>query len=89
MSTLQKTARVSIPVVDYSPAEIQKGNLGNWRIIFYVIHPINNVLIRKRIRVKKISNKTIRLRYAKRMCAEINSKFSACIFCRFYPLICI
>ena len=74
MSTPQNPTRVSIPVIDYTPAEIHKGTNDEWRIVFYVINPVLQKLVRKRIRIKKVKNQTERLKYAKRMCAEINSK---------------
>lgn len=74
METSQKSKISAIPFIDYVPAEVKETTGENWRVVFYVRKPGTNEMQRFRRRVKKISNKQQRMRYAKRICANINSK---------------
>ncbi|PZW41635.1 phage integrase family protein [Mesonia algae] len=60
--------------LDFEPAEIGGLSGSDWRIYFRVKVPGEQKMKLFRRRVKKYSNKTVRMRYAKRMCAEINKK---------------
>lgn len=60
--------------IDYKPAEIQRGNNGDWRIVFYVKVPGKEKMKRFRRRIPSISSKTERNQYAKRMAASINEQ---------------
>ncbi|TXK71972.1 site-specific integrase [Mesonia sp. K4-1] len=60
--------------LDFEPAEIGGLNGNDWRIYFRVKVPGEQKMKLFRRRVKKYSNKTVRMRYAKRMCSEINKK---------------
>lgn len=62
--------------LDYSPAELQKGTGDEWRIVFYVKDPIKNKLVRIRKRVKPITGKSARLKYANSIIAEINTQLA-------------
>lgn len=61
--------------VKFRPAElhIQKKN---WEIVYYVEHPQTGKLVRKRIRINHINNKTTRRQYAYKLIAEINKKLA-------------
>jgi len=76
MDNPQKQVRHRIPVVDFVPAQIKKGNKGNWRIEFYVPDPAKSLTKLKRIqrRVRPMNNLKERERFAKRMCFEVNRK---------------
>jgi len=63
-----------IPFIDFVPAEVKETNGENWRIVFYIRKPGSDKMERFRRRVKKISGNQLRMRYAKRICAEINNK---------------
>ncbi len=58
-------------MIDYVPAELKANK--DWLVVFRYKNS-KGEMTRKRIRVPKMSNKTLRTRYAKRLCAEINSK---------------
>lgn len=62
------------PVVDFTPAELQKGKKGQWRVCFYVMHPVENRMRRIQRRVKPIKNTRLREKFARKMIAEINDK---------------
>lgn len=74
METSQKTSPSKVPFIDFVPAEVKETSGENWRIVFYARKPGTNEMIRFRRRVKKISGQQNRMRYAKRICAEINNK---------------
>lgn len=76
MSTNQNSHSVTHKEIflDFEPAEIGGLNGNDWRIYFRVKVPGEQKMKLFRRRVKKYSNKTVRMRYAKRMCAEINKK---------------
>ncbi|MFT5862898.1 MAG: integrase/recombinase XerD [Flavobacteriales bacterium] len=63
-----------IPFIDYVPAELKETGSRNWRIVFYVRVPGSTEMKRFRRRVKPIPNRKTRLRYAKRICMELNKK---------------
>ncbi len=58
-------------MIDYVPAELKANK--EWLVVFRYKNS-EGKMTRKRIRVPKIQSKKERTRYAKRMCAEINSK---------------
>ncbi len=60
-----------IVMIDYIPAELRENK--EWLVVFRYKNS-EGKMTRKRIRVPKIKSKKERTRYAKRMCAEINSK---------------
>lgn len=76
MDSSQKQTRHRIPVVDFVPAELKKGNKGNWRVEYYVLDPTlkKPKLVRKQRRVKPMANSRERERFAKRICFELNRK---------------
>lgn len=74
MQKNQNSTSRPIPLIDYVPAEVKETSGENWRIVFYARKPGTNKMQRFRRRVKKIEGKKARMRYAKRICAEINSK---------------
>lgn len=61
-----------IPLVDYVPAELRMNK--DWMIVYYVLNPFTNKLVRKRIRVNPIKNANERKRYAKKLVSALNSK---------------
>ncbi len=74
MYLLNKTHK--IPHIDFVPAQIKETKGENWRIVFYVRKPGTNEMQRFRRRVRKIQGKRSRMRYAKRICSEINGKLN-------------
>lgn len=76
MDKSEKQVRLSIPIVDFVPAEIHKGVKGVWRIVYYISDPTDpsKKLKRKMTRVKPMQNSRERERYAKRICWELNRK---------------
>lgn len=74
MQNSQNSNLQKIPFIDFVPAEVKETTGDNWRIVFYVRKPGSDKLKRFRRRVKKLSGKQNRLRYAKRICAELNKK---------------
>lgn len=58
-------------MIDYVPAELRENK--DWIIVFYFLNS-KEKMQRHRLRVRKMTNKTLRRRYAKRICAEINYK---------------
>ena len=58
------------PFIEYIPAELKK----NWIIVYYVIDPIAQKLIRKRKRVPPHSSINERKKLAKKIIATINSR---------------
>lgn len=76
MDTSQKSPSHKVPFIDFVPAEVKETTGENWRIVFYVRKPGTNELKRFRRRVKKLSGEQKRMRYAKRICAEINKKLN-------------
>lgn len=79
METPQNHTTSRIPLLDFVPAELKKGNKGNWRIEYYIADPTSRKpqLKRKQIRVKPMANTRERERYSKRMCYELNRKLEA------------
>jgi integrase len=69
-----KNSPSRIPFIDYEPAEIKETTGTNWRIVFRCRIPGTNKMKRFRHRVKKMASARDRLRYAKRICVEINKK---------------
>ncbi len=76
MENSQKVKLSKTPFIDFVPAEVQATDGDNWRIVFYVRKPGSDQMKRFRRRVKKVSGNSNRLRYAKRICAEINIKLN-------------
>lgn len=76
MDTSQNTTTHRIPIVDYVPAELKKGNKGNWRVEYRILDPTSKIptLKRKQQRVPPIKNYRERERFAKRMAYELNRK---------------
>lgn len=64
----------SISFVDYKPAELRIKK--EWLIIYYAKNPENNKLERQRFRVPVISDIKERLKYGKKIVAELNIKLS-------------
>lgn len=62
------------PFIDYIPAEVKGLTGSEWRIVFYVRQPGTEQMKRFRRRVKPLRNKRERLRYAKRICHDLNTK---------------
>lgn len=58
------------PFIEYIPAELKK----NWIIVYYVIDPITQKLIRKRKRVPPHSSINERKKLAKKIISTINSR---------------
>lgn len=73
MDTLQNRSNSKIAIVDYSPAELKKGNKGVWRIEYYCFNPVTKKLKRFQMRVKPMANKTHRERFAKQKVAKLNN----------------
>ena len=69
---LSSSRRVAF--IDYEPAQLQNIKSDEWRIVYRVRIPGTDNLKRFRKRVKKMANKSLRLRFANRMCANINKK---------------
>lgn len=61
--------------IDYIPAELHQTK--DWLIVFYCKNPVSNKLERQRIRVPKIKSSVERIRFAKKMVAEINQKLAS------------
>ena len=76
MKTSQNSPAHKVPFIDFVPAEVKETTGENWRIVFYVRIPGTNEMKRFRRRVKKLSSQQKRMRYAKRICAEINKKLN-------------
>jgi len=74
MSATQNSQLNLTAFIDYVPAEVQATKGNNWLIVYYVKEPSKLKMKRFRHRVKKMSNKTLRMRYAKKMCSAINNK---------------
>ena len=74
MENSQKTSLSKIPFIDFVPAEVKETAGDNWRIVFYAKKPGTNKMERFRRRVKKLHGYQNRMRFAKRICAEINNK---------------
>lgn len=72
MNTLQKTDNRATKFVDYIPAELRKNK--EWIVCYYVKNPFTKKLERKRVRVKRIKGATERLKFARKLVSEINSK---------------
>lgn len=66
------TRNKSIAFVDYKPAELRTNK--DWMIVYYAKNPITGKLDLQRLRVPAITNKTERLKHAKRIVLEINNK---------------
>jgi len=62
----------NIPLVDYVPAELRTNK--DWMVVYYIINPFTNKLVRKRFRVKPMKSSAERKRYAKKLVAALNSK---------------
>ena len=63
---------LKVPFVDYIPAELRENDA--WRIVYYVIDPYQNILKRKRKRVKPLKSITERRKLGKRMVMELNNR---------------
>lgn len=63
--------------VDYKPAELQKGENQEWRIVFYTKVPAKNEKKRFRKRMSPMTPNRDREKYAKRMIATINQKLES------------
>lgn len=71
------TSRINkIIFIDYEPAEVKETTGDNWRIVFRCRIPGTNKMKRFRRRVKPMSNKKERMRYAKRICTALNEKLA-------------
>ena len=77
MPTNEKNASSRIIYVDYKPAELQKGQNNEWRIVFYAKVPAQNEFKRFRKRVPPMSPTREREKYAKKMIAAINQKLDS------------
>lgn len=66
--------RKAVIFIDYKPAELRQSK--DWIIVYYAKNPISGKLDRFRVRVAKISSQSERIRYAKKIVAEINRKLS-------------
>ena len=77
MPTNEKNASSRIIYVDYKPAELQKGQNNEWRIVFYAKVPAQNEFKRFRKRVPPMSPIREREKYAKKMIAAINQKLDS------------
>ena len=60
-------------MVDYIPAQLHKCK-SRWYIDYYAIHPADQKLHRKQVKMNRIKDKRERLRYAKRLVQKINLK---------------
>lgn len=69
-----KKRTLPIPHIDFVPAQVKETSGDNWRIVFYARKPGTNEMQRFRRRVRKIQGQRERMRFAKRICSEINSK---------------
>ena len=74
MENFQKSPTSKIPYIDFVPAEVKETAGDNWRIVFYSKKPGTDKMERFRRRVKKLDGYQKRMRFAKRICAEINNK---------------
>ena len=58
--------------VDYKPAEFRMNK--EWMIVYYSKNPINGILECQRLRVPSIKSKTERIKHAKKIVLEINTR---------------
>lgn len=58
--------------IDYIPAELRVNK--DWIIVYYSKNPVTELLERQRLRVPIMANKTERLKFAKKMLAELNKR---------------
>ncbi len=77
MHKSQLPQQSKILFIDYEPAEVKELSGNNWRIVFRVRIPGTNKMKRYRRRVKPMSNSKERLKFAKRICANINNKLAS------------
>lgn len=73
MPNIENTANKKIAFVDYKPAKLQKGSVGQWRIVYYAKKLTEDKLVRFRVRVPDMPYQE-RLKYAQRMILSINEK---------------
>ena len=66
-----KNAKICV-FVDFVPAELRQ--LKDWIIVYYAKNPVTDKLERQRLRVTKMKNTAERLKFAKKIVLEINSK---------------
>ena len=64
-----------IVFIDYVPAELHENM--EWRIVYYVKHPVTEKLVRMRSRVKLMKKISDRRRIAKRMIIDINNRLES------------
>lgn len=69
-----KSRTKSIAFVDYIPAELRLNK--EWMIVYYAKNPVNNLMERQRQRPPMLSDRTERLKHAKKIVTEINLKLS-------------
>lgn len=60
--------------IDFIPAELRQTK--DWIIVYYCKNPLNDKLERQRIRVPKLKSHSERIKLAKKMVLEINSKLA-------------
>ena len=77
MPNNEKTTSTRIIYVDYKPAVLQKGQNGEWRIVFFAKVPAQNEFKRFRKRVPPMSPPREREKYAKKMIATINQRLDS------------
>lgn len=64
----------AIVFIDYEPAEVKETSGSNWRIVFRCRIPGTSKMKRFRRRVKPMDDRRMRMKYARRICVEINKK---------------
>ena len=75
MTNFKNTSKTQLTRVlaDYRPAKLQRSK-ADWRIIYYVKHPVEDKMIRFRKRVKAFDSVKERLKYADLPIDKINRK---------------
>lgn len=68
------TRNKSIAFLDYKPAELRMNK--DWMIVYYAKNPVNGKLEIQRLRVPSIKSKTERLKHAKKITVEINTRLA-------------
>lgn len=59
-------------ILTYKPAYVSVGK--ETIVVYYALEPISGQLVRKRIKLNHIKDQTVRMKYARKLCAEINRK---------------
>jgi integrase/recombinase XerD len=68
------TRNKSIAFLDYKPAELRMNK--DWMIVYYAKNPVNGKLEIQRLRVPSISSKSERIKHAKKITVEINTRLA-------------